>query len=59
MKEITEQEIQNFLMTGTLTGKVASSRKDGLAHVVPVCLFLITMQISSLPLASNQQKENT
>ena len=59
MKEMTDQEIQNFLMTGTLTGKLATSRKDGVAHVVPVCLFLITMQISSLRLASNQQKENT
>lgn len=36
MKEMTEQEIQNFLMTGTLTGKVGTSRKDGVIHVVPV-----------------------
>jgi PPOX class probable F420-dependent enzyme len=40
MKEMTEQEIQNFLMTGTLTGKVATSRKDGVAHVVPVWFIL-------------------
>ena len=40
MKEMTEQEIQNFLMTGTLTGKVATSRKDGVARVVPVWFIL-------------------
>ena len=40
MKEMTEQEIHNFLMTGTLTGKVATSRKDGVAHVVPVWFIL-------------------
>lgn len=40
MKEMTEQEIQNFLMAGTLTGKVATSRKDGVAHVVPVWFIL-------------------
>jgi PPOX class probable F420-dependent enzyme len=40
MKEMTEQEIQNFLMTGTLTGKVATSRKDRVAHVVPVWFIL-------------------
>ena len=40
MKEMTEQEVQNFLMTGTLTGKVATSRKDGVAHVVPVWFIL-------------------
>jgi PPOX class probable F420-dependent enzyme len=37
---MTEQEIQNFLMAGTLTGKVATSRKDGVAHVVPVWFIL-------------------
>ena len=40
MKEMTEQEVQNLLMTGTLTGKVATSRKDGVAHVVPVWFIL-------------------
>ena len=36
MKKMTEQEVQNFLMVGTLTGKVATSRKDGVPHVVPI-----------------------
>lgn len=36
MKKMTEQEVQNFLMAGTLTGKVATSRKDGVPHVVPI-----------------------
>ena len=40
MKDMAEQEIQNFLMTGTLTGKVATSRKDGVVHVVPVWYIL-------------------
>jgi PPOX class probable F420-dependent enzyme len=40
MKEMTKHEVQNFLMAGTLTGKVATSRKDGVAHVVPVWFIL-------------------
>jgi PPOX class probable F420-dependent enzyme len=40
MKEMTKHEVQNFLMAGTLTGKVATSRKDGAAHVVPVWFIL-------------------
>ena len=37
---MTKQEVQNFLMAGTLTGKVATSRKDGVPHVVPVWFIL-------------------
>jgi PPOX class probable F420-dependent enzyme len=40
MKEMTKQEVQNFLMAGTLTGKVATSRKDGVPHVVPIWFIL-------------------
>jgi len=33
---MTKEEIENFLLTGTRTGNVATFRKDGAAHVVPV-----------------------
>jgi len=36
MKQMTKEEIENFLLTGTRTGNVATCRKDGAAHVVPV-----------------------
>ena len=40
MKVMTKQEVQAFLMAGTRTGKVATSRKDGVAHVVPIWFIL-------------------
>jgi PPOX class probable F420-dependent enzyme len=36
MKEMTRQEIDEFLMQGTRTGKVATVREDGRPHVVPI-----------------------
>lgn len=36
MKQMTKEEVERFLMTGTRTGKVATVRRDGSAHVVPV-----------------------
>jgi PPOX class probable F420-dependent enzyme len=36
MKEMSKEEIQTFLMTGTLTGNVSTVRKDGRPHVVPI-----------------------
>ena len=37
MRHMTEQEWHAFVMEGTRTGKVATARKDGRLHVVPVC----------------------
>ena len=37
---MTEQEWQAFVMEGTRTGKVATARKDGRPHVVPVWFVL-------------------
>ena len=36
MKEMTEAEYREFLLRGTKTGKLATVRKDGRPHVVPV-----------------------
>ena len=36
MPEMTDAERRNFLLEGTKTGKLATVRKDGSPHVVPV-----------------------
>ncbi len=36
MKEMDENEIINFLMKGTRTGKLATVREDGRPHVAPI-----------------------
>ncbi len=36
MKEMDENEIINFLMEGTRTGKLATVREDGRPHVAPI-----------------------
>lgn len=36
MKEMTKKEIRKFLLHGTRTGKLATVRKDGRPHVVPI-----------------------
>jgi PPOX class probable F420-dependent enzyme len=40
MKEMSKEEIQTFLMSGTLTGKILTVRKDGRPHVVPIWFIL-------------------
>ena len=40
MRKMTEQEWHAFVMDGTRTGKVATARKDGRPHVVPVWFVL-------------------
>jgi len=40
MKEMSKEEIQIFLMSGTLTGKITTVRKDGRPHVVPIWFIL-------------------
>jgi len=36
MARMTENEIKNFLMQGTLTGKLATVSEDGRPHVAPI-----------------------
>jgi len=36
MAEMSNGEIKKFLMQGTLTGKLATVKKDGSSHVVPI-----------------------
>src|SRR3982750_4167776 len=40
MRRMTEQEWHAFVMDGTRTAKVATARKDGRPHVVPVWFVL-------------------
>jgi PPOX class probable F420-dependent enzyme len=36
MAEMSKKEIRKFLIQGTLTGKLATVKKDGSPHVVPI-----------------------
>ena len=36
MPEMTNYEIQNFLLKGTFTGKLGTINKNGTSHVVPI-----------------------
>ena len=36
MSEMTNDEIRNFLLHGTFTGKLGTINKDGTPHVVPI-----------------------
>jgi PPOX class probable F420-dependent enzyme len=40
MAEMSKKEIRKFLMQGTLTGKLATVKKDGSPHVVPIWFIL-------------------
>jgi PPOX class probable F420-dependent enzyme len=40
MTEMSKKEIKKFLMQGTLTGKLATVKKDGSPHVVPIWFVL-------------------
>lgn len=37
---MSKKEIRKFLMAGTLTGKLATVKKDGSSHVVPIWFVL-------------------
>jgi PPOX class probable F420-dependent enzyme len=50
MKEMSKEEIQTFLMTGTLTGKVSTVRKDVRPHVVPIW-FIVENDDSNINIA--------
>ena len=36
MPEMTKDEIKNFLLQGTFTGKLGTTNKNGKSHVVPI-----------------------
>ena len=36
MSEMTKDEVRNFLLQGTLTGKLGTTNKNGTPHVVPI-----------------------
>jgi PPOX class probable F420-dependent enzyme len=40
MTEMSKAEITRFLMQGTFTGKLATVKKDGSSHVVPIWFVL-------------------
>src|SRR5919106_5422273 len=40
MTEMSKTEIARFLMQGTFTGKLATVKKDGSSHVVPIWFVL-------------------
>lgn len=40
MAEMTQKEIKKFLMNKTFTGKLATIKKDGSSHVVPIWFVL-------------------
>jgi PPOX class probable F420-dependent enzyme len=40
MAEMSKTEIRRFLMRGTFTGKLATVKKDGSSHVVPIWFML-------------------
>ena len=40
MAEMSKKEIRNFLMKGTFTGKLATVKKDGSSHIVPIWFVL-------------------
>jgi PPOX class probable F420-dependent enzyme len=40
MTEMSKTEIRRFIMQGTFTGKLATVKKDGSSHVVPIWFVL-------------------
>jgi PPOX class probable F420-dependent enzyme len=40
MAEMSKKEIRKFLMHGTFTGKLATVKKDGSSHIVPIWFVL-------------------
>jgi PPOX class probable F420-dependent enzyme len=40
MAEMSKKEIRKFLMHGTFTGKLATIKKDGSSHIVPIWFVL-------------------
>ena len=40
MAEMSKKEIKKFMMNGTFTGKLATVKKDGRSHIVPIWFVL-------------------
>jgi PPOX class probable F420-dependent enzyme len=40
MAEMSKKEIRKFLMQGTFTGKLATVKKDGSSHIIPIWFVL-------------------
>src|SRR5215204_6737697 len=40
MAEMSKKEIRKFLMQGTFTGKLATAKRDGSSHIVPIWFVL-------------------
>ena len=40
MKKMNQEEIREFLMTGTFTGKLGTINKDGSTHITPIWYIL-------------------
>ncbi|HEX2169408.1 MAG TPA: pyridoxamine 5'-phosphate oxidase family protein [Nitrososphaera sp.] len=40
MAAMSRKEIKKFLMQGTFTGKLATTKKDGNSHIVPIWFVL-------------------
>ena len=47
MTQMSKAEIGRFLMQGTFTGKLATVKKDGSSHVVPIWFVLDNRNSSS------------
>jgi nitroimidazol reductase NimA-like FMN-containing flavoprotein (pyridoxamine 5'-phosphate oxidase superfamily) len=47
MAEMSNVEIRRFLMQGTFTGKLATVKKEGSSHVVPIW-FVVEMEIAKV-----------
>ena len=48
MTEMSKAEIGRFLMRGTFTGKLATVKKDGSSHVVPIWFVLDTGMVEEV-----------
>jgi PPOX class probable F420-dependent enzyme len=46
MAKMSKKEIKKFLMNGTFTGKLATVKKDGSSHIVPIWFVLDSGQKS-------------
>jgi nitroimidazol reductase NimA-like FMN-containing flavoprotein (pyridoxamine 5'-phosphate oxidase superfamily) len=61
MTEMSKKEIKRFLMQGTLTGKLATAKKDGSPHVVPIWFTVDDNDSDNgdivLPLTVHQSKQ--
>jgi nitroimidazol reductase NimA-like FMN-containing flavoprotein (pyridoxamine 5'-phosphate oxidase superfamily) len=64
MAEMSKAEIRKFVIQGTLTGKLATVKKEGSSHVVPIW-FVVDNKNSKgivvlfLPLVVNQSRQKT